>query len=85
MGIALAGIDIAAWDTLADAAGQPLAHVLGANLVPVRAYGWLGLGLIGAERARRSRKALVAPDGFTAKSKSSSALRYRHRPRGRAR
>ena len=34
VGMALAGIDMAAWDALAHAAGQPLARVLGADLVP---------------------------------------------------
>jgi len=44
--MALASIDVAAWDALAIAAGQPLARVLGASLKPVRAYNSCGLGLM---------------------------------------
>lgn len=65
VGMALAGIDMAAWDALAHAAGQPLARVLGADLVPVRAYNSCGLGLIGPERAPTEAEQLVRA-GFSA-------------------
>ena len=40
-GIAMAGIDMAAWDALAQAAGMPLARLLGGDSRPVPAYGSL--------------------------------------------
>jgi mandelate racemase len=40
-GIAMAGIDMAAWDALAQAAGLPLVTLLGGEPRPVRAYGSL--------------------------------------------
>ena len=51
VGMALAGIDIAVWDALAQAAGEPLARHLGGDLTPVPAYNSNGLGLIGATAA----------------------------------
>ena len=45
--MALAGYDMAAWDALAVAAGQPLARFLGGVPRPVRAYNSNGLGLRG--------------------------------------
>jgi mandelate racemase len=44
--MALAGFDIAAWDALAIAAGQPLACMLGAEPRPILAYNSCGLGLV---------------------------------------
>ncbi len=44
--MALSGFDVAAWDALAIAAGQPLATFLGAAPRPVRAYNSNGLGLM---------------------------------------
>lgn len=38
LGMALAGIDMAAWDALAQRAQMPLAQVLGGSLQPVKAY-----------------------------------------------
>jgi len=43
--IGMAGIDIAVWDIVSRAFGQPLAHVLGANADPVRTYASEGLWL----------------------------------------
>src|ERR1700722_14931820 len=43
---AVAGLDIALWDALAQAAGLPLAPLLGGTLEPVPAYNSNGLGLI---------------------------------------
>lgn len=45
--MALAGIDVAIWDALAQAAGVPLARHLGGDVLPLRAYNSNGLGLIG--------------------------------------
>ena len=43
--IAVSGIDMAAWDALARAAGMPLCTLLGASPGPVRAYNSNGLWL----------------------------------------
>jgi mandelate racemase len=65
VGMALAGIDMAAWDALSRAQQLPLARLLGAEPRPIRAYNSCGLGLIGAERAAVEAQALVAA-GFNA-------------------
>ena len=44
--MALAGFDVAAWDALAIAAGQPLVTLLGGTPQAVRAYNSNGLGLM---------------------------------------
>src|SRR5262249_8626998 len=44
--MALAAIDVAAWDAVAIAASQPLARLLGASLRPIPAYNSCGLGLM---------------------------------------
>jgi mandelate racemase len=44
--MAMAGLDIAAWDALAIAAGLPLARLLGSEPKPIRAYNSCGLGLM---------------------------------------
>jgi mandelate racemase len=61
--MAMAGLDIAAWDALAIAAGVPLATFLGAKpqpgLKPIRAYNSCGLGLMTpAEVADEAEKLL---------------------------
>src|SRR5262245_34669631 len=43
--IAASGLDMAAWDALAQAAGQPLCVLLGGSVGPVRAYNSNGLWL----------------------------------------
>lgn len=63
--MALAGIDMAAWDALARVQGQPLALALGADLLEIGAYNSCGLGLIGPDRAPAEAESLVA-SGFTA-------------------
>lgn len=63
VGIALAGIDMAAWDALAKAAGLPLAQLLGADRRPVPAYHSLGLDGSGAA-AREAEESAAA--GFRA-------------------
>ncbi len=65
VGMALAGIDMAAWDALARSAGLPLARLLGGECVGVQAYNSCGLGLIGADAAPAEAEALVAA-GFAA-------------------
>jgi mandelate racemase len=54
---AVAGLDIALWDALAQAAGLPLAVLLGGTLEPVPAYNSNGLGLIPPVRVGRDRPA----------------------------
>jgi mandelate racemase len=65
VGMALAGIDMAAWDALARAQGLPLVRLLGGSPRPIPAYNSNGLGLIGAERAAAEAEQLAAP-GFGA-------------------
>ena len=62
--MAMAGIDMAAWDALARAAAMPLARLLGGTLRRVPAYNSCGLGIIGAARAAAEAVELIAP-GFT--------------------
>lgn len=64
-GIAMAGIDMAAWDGLAKASGMPLVRLLGGEPRPIPAYNSCGLGIIGSERAATEARELAAP-GFTA-------------------
>jgi mandelate racemase len=64
-GMAMAGIDMAAWDCLARAQGLPLARLLGGACKPIDAYNSCGLGMIGAERAAVQAAELAAP-GFRA-------------------
>ena len=63
---AVAGLDIALWDTLAQAAGLPLARLLGGTLEPVPAYNSNGLGLIPPAAAADEALELLAEGGFTA-------------------
>jgi mandelate racemase len=64
--IALSGLDMAAWDALAQAAGVPLAVYLGGTVGPVPAYNSNGLWLVPPERLGDEAAALVAEGGFTA-------------------
>jgi mandelate racemase len=64
VGMALAGIDMAAWDALAKAAGMPLVRLLGGAPRGVPAYNSNGLGIIGPERAYAEAEKLA--DGFSA-------------------
>ena len=65
VGMALAGIDMAAWDALARAQGLPLIRLLGGEPRPIPAYNSCGLGLIGRKRAAAEAAQLAAP-GFHA-------------------
>ncbi|MCH8036740.1 MAG: mandelate racemase [Proteobacteria bacterium] len=64
--MAVSGFDMACWDALAQAAGLPLATLLGAAPGPIRAYNSNGLGLIAPEAAAEEAQALVAEGGFEA-------------------
>jgi mandelate racemase len=64
-GMALAGIDMAAWDAAAQAAGLPLVRLLGGSVRRVPAYNSNGLGLIGPERVPAEALALLE-GGFRA-------------------
>ncbi len=64
-GMALSGIDMAAWDVLAQAAGLPLARFLGGAPRPIPAYNSNGLGIVGSENAGAEAAELVAA-GFGA-------------------
>ena len=65
LGMALAGIDMAAWDALAIEAGQPLVRLLGGTARPVKAYNSCGLGLMGPKKVAREARELLR-GGFTA-------------------
>jgi mandelate racemase len=64
-GIAMAAIDMAAWDALAQTRNLPLVCLLGGEVKPVQAYNSCGLGLIGPVRAAREAEEL-AEGGFRA-------------------
>ncbi|HEX2540155.1 MAG TPA: enolase C-terminal domain-like protein [Caldimonas sp.] len=64
--IAVSGLDMAAWDAMAQAAGLPLAVYLGGSLGPVPAYNSNGLWLLPPDRLAAEAAALVAEGGFTA-------------------
>jgi mandelate racemase len=63
---AVAGLNIALWDALAQAAGLPLARLLGGTLEPVPAYNSNGLGLIPPAAVADEALELLAEGGFTA-------------------
>ena len=62
--IAVAGLDMAAWDALAKAAGMPLAVFLGGTLAPVPAYNSNGLWLTGVSTLGTEARELVAEGDF---------------------
>jgi mandelate racemase len=64
--IAVSGLDMAAWDALARAAGMPLAVYLGGTVGPVPAYNSNGLWPTAPAGLAREAAALVAEGGFTA-------------------
>ena len=64
--IAIAGLDMAAWDALAKAAGLPLAEFLGGSTGPVQAYNSNGLWLTDVAGLAREATELVAEGAFTA-------------------
>src|SRR3954465_12388565 len=62
---AMSGIDMAAWDAVGQALGQPLARLLGAVPRPIPAYNSKGLGLIKINELITEAKELV-DEGFNA-------------------
>ncbi len=62
---AIAGIDMAAWDALAQSLGQPLVRVLGGAPKPVPAYNSNGLGIMEIAPLAREAEELVK-EGFRA-------------------
>jgi mandelate racemase len=62
--IAIAGLDMAAWDALAKAANMPLAVFLGGTADPVVAYNSNGLWLNDVGTLAREASDLVAEGGF---------------------
>jgi len=64
--IAVSGLDMAAWDARAQAAGQPLATYLGGTTGAVLAYNSNGLWLTPLDGLAAEAAALVAEGGFTA-------------------
>jgi mandelate racemase len=63
--MAMAGFDVACWDALAQAAGLPLARVLGGETARIPAYNSCGLGLMPPEKLADEAERLLA-GGFTA-------------------
>ncbi|SAK47287.1 mandelate racemase/muconate lactonizing protein [Caballeronia fortuita] len=64
--IAVAGLDMAAWDALAKAANLPLARLLGGDIGAVPAYNSNGLWLTDIANLADEALALVAEGGFDA-------------------
>jgi mandelate racemase len=63
--MALSVIDVAAWDAVAIAAGQPLTRLLGATPRPIPAYNSCGLGLMAPQEVADEAEKLLA-GGFRA-------------------
>ena len=63
--IAMAGIDMAAWDAFAQSLGQPLVRALGATPRPIRAYNSKGLGIMDLKSLVKEARELV-DEGFRA-------------------
>jgi mandelate racemase len=63
--MAMAGIDMAAWDALAKSYKTPLVRLLGGRSCRIPTYNSCGLGIIGPERAAEEAQELLAP-GFSA-------------------
>jgi mandelate racemase len=62
---AIAGIDMAAWDALAQGANLPLVTMLGGRPKPIRAYNSKGLGIVPVAKLAKEAKALLK-EGFSA-------------------
>jgi mandelate racemase len=62
---AMAGIDMAAWDAVAQSLGQPLVRLLGAAPRPIPAYNSKGLGLLPEKELMKEAGELVE-EGFRA-------------------
>ena len=66
VGIALSGVDMAAWDVLAQAEGVPLVKLLGGEVKPVKAYNSCGLWIQPVEKLADDAEALAAEGNFSA-------------------
>ena len=66
VGLALAGVDMCAWDALAQAAGVPLVVLLGGTVGPVRAYNSCGLWIQPVDRLADEAEALIGEGNFGA-------------------
>jgi len=64
--IAVSGLDMAAWDALAKAAGLPLCVLLGGTVGSVKAYNSNGLWLRDPEQVAEEAIELRNEGGFTA-------------------
>src|SRR5579864_5859371 len=64
--MAMAALDVAAWDALAIAADMPLARFLGGDIKPVRAYNSCGLGLMDQPAAVADEAEKLLAGGFRA-------------------
>jgi mandelate racemase len=64
--MAMAGLDVAAWDALAIAAGLPLARLLGGEPKPIAAYNSCGLGLMDEPEAVADEAEKLLAGGFRA-------------------
>jgi mandelate racemase len=62
---AMSGIDMAAWDALGQALGQPLVRLLGGTPRPIPAYNSNGLGITGVKALAKEAVELVR-EGFRA-------------------
>src|SRR4030088_3330357 len=62
---ALSGIDMAAWDALGQAHGQPLVRLLGGTPRPIPAYNSKGLGILKIDELKKEAAELVG-EGFSA-------------------
>ena len=64
--IVAAGLDMAIWDALAQAAGLPLAELLGGSVGKIRTYNTNGLWLLPLDRLANEAEELVAEGNFSA-------------------
>ena len=71
--IAVAGLDMAAWDALAKAAGMPLCVLLGGSVGPVSAYNSNGLWLKEPDAVAAEAIELRDEGGFTGLKLGSDA------------
>ena len=66
VGIALAGVDMAAWDAVAQSQGQPLVRALGGEVKAIPAYNSCGLWIADPDALPEEAAALLAEGDFRA-------------------